>query len=122
MLGEKMFARYDEYGNEICCIKINKSELEKSKSEYKKFAACKGVVYEMSEFKNPSFSEFFKLYFGNTNEGFYIVPDMIICTQEKIANELAEFLTNLEYHDSFNQTFCKIEREGKVVIIINGEY
>ena len=63
MLGEKMFARYDEYGNEICCIKINKSELEKSKSEYKKFAACKGVVYEMSEFKNPSFSEFFQIIF-----------------------------------------------------------
>lgn len=82
----------------------------------------KGSVYEESEYKEASFEEFCKIYFGECDEFGWEMFKAFSCSNKKVADSLANFFSPLKYHDRFNQSYLDIEVDGKNVFIVNGDY
>lgn len=52
----------------IPAFKIGANDIKKAIAEYKIYSDKKGSVYEESEYKEASFEEFCKIYFGECDE------------------------------------------------------
>lgn len=106
----------------IPAFKIGANDIKKAIAEYKIYSDKKGSVYEESEYKEASFEEFCKIYFGECDEFGWEMFKAFSCSNKKVADSLANFFSPLKYHDRFNQSYLDIEVDGKNVFIVNGDY
>ena len=107
----------------VCDIKS--SDVSKAISELKKYMSCKGNVYESDPYKEPSYKQFVKLFFGeqydddyNCNCTYYMIPREFRCSNKNIAERLYNnILQNLDYNNSYRQECCVVSLEGHIITV-----
>ena len=121
--------KYNAIVNEdrIFVCELTADDVAKAAKEFSNYMQCKGETYSMDENKRPSANKFFKLYFGECEFDIYCgecwtTPNRYICTNKNVADKFMKLATYLNYHDRFNQSFCDVEQDGKIIDIYYGDY
>lgn len=117
--GEKISCT-NEYDVFVC--EISMADMEEINKEFSAYMKKSGKIYAIDPWKMPSVNQFFKLFFGDMEEGFYIVPDWYICQDKKTANMFYNIAKKLEYHDKFNQVYCSVKKDGNTIKVMYGDY
>lgn len=116
-------------GGYVC--NITSADIAKAKGEFSKYKSKVGEIYKIDPNKMPEFSHFCAIFFGKEYDWSddlqytdfpYTIPDLFICTNKSVAENLFNFLKPLEFHDRIQQTYRTIEQEGKCVKILLGDY
>ena len=90
--------------------------------QYKLYMKKKGDIYERDPYKVPSDENFVKLYFGEYDDYDLAIPDIYICKNKNRAKELYNILQGLSYHDTFRQTYTRVELFDNVITVFGGSY
>ena len=112
--------KYHDDGLLIC--ELTAEDVTEADEKFSLFMQCKGDIYAMTEYKQPKAEEFFNLYFGEYDDGFYVMPDRYICTNENIADRFMKLAKMLKYHDTFEQKYRDVEQDGKIIDVYDGDY
>ena len=112
-------------GNDYLYCALGTADVAAAEKEFRAYMAKNGKTYELDTRKEPWPRTFVALYFG-TNEddeyGYYTAPDKYICTNKNVADRVMRILSYLEYHDTFEQTWCQVLLDGKNISVIRGDY
>lgn len=108
--------------DDILVCELTTFDVDIAKEEYRHYMNGNGEFFKRDIYKNPCLKNFFKLYFGIEDGGFYITPSMYILPDEKSAKEFFNIAKELKYHDKYNQTFCEVKQNGNFVDVYYGDY
>jgi hypothetical protein len=105
---------------------LTADDVKKAESEFSRYMQSKGETYDFDTNKCPTVKNFFKLYFGECDADAYgecwSTPDRYICTNKNVADRFMKLAKQLDYHNRYNQTFCTVEQDGKIIDIFYGDY
>lgn len=108
-----------------CCLSAE--DVNKAASELRRYMSKRGRVYANDPQKEPRLSFFVAAYFGESDYDEYVgqvytAPARYTCTNKNVARRLYDLLKGLEYHDTYNQTYCTVELEGNHITVEHGDY
>lgn len=116
----------DGYKEELFVCELTTDDVISAEKEFSLYMQKLGKTYDMDTNKYPSAKNFFKLYFGDNEPDIYgdhwVIPNRYICTDENIIDRFMKLVKRLEYHDTYNQTFCIINQNGKYIDVSYGDY
>lgn len=116
----------DGYEEEVFVCELTADDVAKAEKEFSLYMQSKGKTYDMDENKRPTVRNFFKLYFGECDADpygvYWYTPNRYICTNKNVADKFMKLAKQLDYHDRYNQTFCTVEQDGKIVDVGYGDY
>ena len=116
----------DGYDEGLLICELTAEDVAKAENEFSLYMRCKGETYKRDSNKCPTVRNFFKLYFGEDESDAYgecwITPNRYICTNKNIADRLMKLAKQLAFHDSYNQVYCDVEQNGKIVDVGYGDY
>ena len=108
----------------VCDMKA--ADVDKATTELKRYMARKGNIYALDPYKNPTYEQFIKLYFGEMFGDYrtwYATPEEYRCSNKNVAERLYNnILRHLKYHDTFNQRYCDVIVERSTVFVCHGDY
>jgi hypothetical protein len=117
----------DGYEEELFICELTADDVTKAEKEFSLYMQSKGKTYDLDINKYPSVRNFFKLYFGECECDIYCgecwtTPNRYICTNKNVADRFMKLAKQLDYHNRYNQTFCTVEQDGKIVNVGYGDY
>lgn len=115
----------EEYGLIIC--ELSMSDVLLAEKELNFYMQKQGKLYERDTNKKPYLKNFFNLYFGEEEYDiycgtYYVVPNRYVCVNKEVADRFMGMAKRLAYHDKYNQVYCDVVQDGKIIDIIYGEY
>lgn len=119
---------YHDYTNDdVLICELSMSDVVEAEKEFSLYMQKDGETYKKDTNKEPCVRNFFKLYFGEEEYDIYCgecyyTPGKYICSDENTANRFVKLAKCLAYHDRYNQTYCDVEQNGKIVEVFNGDY
>ena len=116
----------DGYEEELFVCELTAEDVANAEKEFSLYMQGKGKTYDWDSNKRPTVRNFFKLYFGDDETDAYgecyVTPDRYICTNKNVADRFMKLAKQLDYHDRYNQTFCTVEQDGKIIDVGYGDY
>ena len=113
--------------DELLVCELTETDVTNAEAEFDLYMSKQGATYEQDWYKEPSVRQFFKLYFGEVDYDIYCgdiytVPCRYILTSETDAARFMALARQLQYHDTFAQKYCDVERNGNMVDVYYGDY
>lgn len=117
----------DGYEEKILICELTAEDVVRAEKEFALYMQSKGKTYDLNTNKCPNIRNFFKLYFGECEYDMYFgdcwtTPDRYICSSEDVADRFMGLARQLNCHNTYNQTFCTVVQDGRIIDVVYGDY
>lgn len=123
---KRYFKKDNNFEYERLYCELDMEDVLSAEKELVAYLSCIGATYARDKHKEPKFSNFFYLYFGEyfLEDGFewYEQPDVYICDTKETADRLMQIAGKLAYYDTFHQEVCEVKQDGNTITVVLYDY
>lgn len=99
-------------------IKLTSVDVDECIEAYDEYMNMKGEVFEKEWLQYPCTSHFCAIYFLNSTEDDYHLPDSFVCRTQKSADKLKNILKKLEFVSKIDGTTCEIVQKDCILDVV----